>query len=185
MDRLSTLSTERLSLRAFNEGDIPAIVRLADDPEISKNTLKIPHPYTEADARAWLAIQEQELRTGTGASFAITGNDDDPLMGACGLEIAPEHRRGELGYWLGRGFWGKGYATEAVAAVIGWGFETLDLNRISAAHFSDNPASGRVLEKIGMRLEGLLRRHVFRGGEFRDMVMYGILREEWEGRGET
>ncbi len=180
MNRRLTLSTERLLLRSFDESDAPAIVQLADDPEIARNTLKIPHPYTEADARAWLAIQKEESRTGTGAVFAITGRNDGLLMGACGLEIFRDHRRGELGYWLGRGFWAKGYATEAAGAVIGWAFGTLDLARISAAHFSDNPASGRVLLKIGMRREGELRRHVFRGGEFRDMVVYGILREEWE-----
>jgi RimJ/RimL family protein N-acetyltransferase len=181
MDR-KNLTTERLTLRAFSADDVPAVARLADNPEISRNTLRIPHPYTKADARQWLALQEEESRAGTGAVFAITGKENGSLMGACGLEIFPEHRRAELGYWLGRDFWGNGYATEAAWAVVGWGFGTLGLNRISASRFSDNPASGRVLEKVGMRQEGVLRRHVFRGGEFRDMVMYGMLREEWEGR---
>ncbi len=176
-----TITTGRLALRPFSEDDVPAIVRLADDPEISRNTLRIPYPYTDAHARGWLATQQEESRAGTGAVFAITEREGGSLMGACGLEIFPEHRRAELGYWLGRDFWGKGYTTEAARAVTGWGFATLGLNRISAARFSDNEASGRVLEKIGMRREGVLRRHVFRGGEFRDMVMYGMLREEWEG----
>ncbi len=176
------LTSERLILRAFHENDIAAVVRLADDPEIARNTLRIPHPYTEAHARAWLTAQREDARTGAGAVFAISRADDGVLMGACGMEIFRDHRRGELGYWLGRDFWGRGYTTEAASAVIDWGFTALELNRISAARFSGNGASGRVLEKLGMRREGELRRHVFRGGEFRDMLMYGILREEWEGR---
>lgn len=181
MKSKSILTTQRLLLRRFGEGDVPAVTRLADDITIYRNTLKIPHPYTETDARLWLSIQKEQTRTGTGVVFAITGKDDGLLMGACGMELVADHRRGELGYWLGRDYWGKGYATEAAAAVVGWGFETLGLARISAARFSDNPTSGRVLEKIGMAREGVLRRHAFRDGEFRDMVMYGILREEWEG----
>lgn len=177
-----TLTTPRLFLRAFTQRDVPAVARLADDIEIYRNTLKIPHPYTEADARLWLSIQRQQSQTGAGVVFAITGAGDGLLLGACGLELTPAHKRGELGYWLGRDHRGKGYATEAAAAVVGWGFETLGLARISAARFDTNPASGRVLEKIGMTREGVLRRHAFRDGAFRDMVMYGILREEWEGR---
>jgi RimJ/RimL family protein N-acetyltransferase len=184
MKSRSTLTTQRLLLRAFGEGDVPAVGRLADDIEIYRNTLKIPHPYTEADARLWLSIQREQSRAGTGAVFAITGKDDGLLMGACGMELVADYRRGELGYWLGRDYWGKGYATEAAAAVVAWGFETLALNRISAARFGDNPASGRVLEKIGMTQEGVLRRHAFRDGVFKDMVMYGLLREEWEGKGQ-
>ena len=178
-----TLSTPRLSLRAFGQPDAPAIARLADDIQIYRNTLKIPYPYTEADARLWLSIQKEQARTGTGAVFAITRKDNGLMMGACGMELFSDHKRGELGYWLGRDFWGQGYATEAATAVVGWGFSALSLNRISAARFADNPASGRVLEKIGMQEEGMLRRHAFRDKEFRDMVMYGLLREEWEGRG--
>jgi ribosomal-protein-alanine N-acetyltransferase len=176
------LITPRLVLRAFSEDDVPAIVRLADDPVVSRNTLRIPHPYTEEDARRWLSIQHEESEAGTGAVFALTAPEGGALMGACGLELFPEHRRAELGYWLGRDFRGKGYATEAATAVVGWAFSELGLNRVSAARFGDNDASGRVLEKLGMRQEGLLRRHVFRGGEFRDMVMYGLLREEWAGK---
>jgi len=182
MKSRSTLTTQRLFLRAFGESDVPAVGRLADDIEIYRNTLKVPHPYTEADARLWLSIQREQSRAGTGVVFAITGKDDRLLLGACGMELFTDHKRGELGYWLGRDFWGKGYATEAAAAVVGWGFATLALNRVSAARFGDNPASGRVLEKIGMTQEGVLRRHAFRDGVFKDMVMYGILREEWEGR---
>jgi ribosomal-protein-alanine N-acetyltransferase len=178
----SPLITPRLVLRTFLTDDVPDIARLADDPRISRNALRIPYPYTEDDARKWLATQREDALAGTGAVFAITGKGDGALMGACGLEVCREHRRAEVGYWLGSDFWEKGYATEAATAVVGWGFSEMDLNRISATRFSDNPASGRVLEKIGMRWEGELRRHVFHGGEFRDMVMYGILREEWERR---
>ncbi len=174
------ITTDRLVLRPFGDDDVPAIARLANDPVISRFTLKIPYPYAEADARAWLRIQRREARKGTGAVFAVAAQDGGTLMGACGLEIVTEHRRGELGYWLGSDFRARGYATEAARAVMGWGFEALGLARVSAGHFSDNPASGRVLQKLGMVQEGILRRHAFRGGEFHDLVVYGILREEWE-----
>ena len=85
-----------------------------------------------------------------------------------------------MGYWIGTPYWGCGFATEATAAVVRYGFEELQLNRVHAAHFALNPASGRVLEKLGMRREGCRRQHVLKWDRYVDLVLYGLLREEYE-----
>ena len=93
-----------------------------------------------------------------------------------------EHRRAELGYWLGVPYWGKGYATEASQEILRFGFETLKLRRIYASYVTENPTSGRVLEKIGMRYEGILRSHICKWDVFHDLVFYGILHDEFRAR---
>jgi len=94
------------------------------------------------------------------------------------LRIELEHRRAELGYWIGRPWWGNGFATEAARAVVGQAFAGLGLARVFAHHFVSNPASGRVMQKIGMRQEGVLRRHVIKWGRCEDLVVYGILPDD-------
>src|SRR5262249_53345409 len=94
-------------------------------------------------------------------------------------DIDTEHCQAEMGFWVGVEFWGKAYATEASAATLRFGFEQLNLNRIHAHHMVRNPASGRVLEKIGMKREGLLRQRVRKWGVFEDVVSLAILQEDW------
>jgi RimJ/RimL family protein N-acetyltransferase len=94
------------------------------------------------------------------------------------LHVQREHRRGELGYWVGLPFWNCGYATEAAAALMEFGFDELDLNRIQARHMMRNPASGRVMQKLGMRPEGVHRELVLVRGSFEDVAMYALLASE-------
>ena len=111
------LRTARLLLRSFEREDVPAIVRLAGANEIAATTLNIPHPYSENDARSFLAKANEDFRAGRSVylcHFDLPGRE---LCGAVGLHIADAHRRAELGYWIGVPFWGKGYATEAASAV--------------------------------------------------------------------
>lgn len=89
------------------------------------------------------------------------------------------HRQAKLGYWLGVPYWNRGYMTEAVQALVGYGFTELGLNKITASHFARNPASGRVMQKLGMTQEGLLRQDVRKNDDFEDLVLYGLLAEEW------
>ena len=96
-----------------------------------------------------------------------------------GLVLRREHNRAELGYWIGVPYWNHGYATEAASTVLRYAFETMDLHRVYAFHFTTNPASGRVLEKIGMTHEGTRRGHTLKWGEYLDNEAYGILRDEW------
>ena len=172
------LRTTRLLLRSFERKDISAIVRLAGARDVAATTSNIPHPYTDDDARSFLAYGQEELRAGRSAIFAITILKEGDLCGAVGLTINPLQRRAELGYWIGIPFWRRGFATEAASAVLAFGFETLGLHRIHASHFAGNIASQRVLEKIGMRHEGRARGHVLKWDRFIDLENYGLLAEE-------
>jgi ribosomal-protein-alanine N-acetyltransferase len=173
------LRTERLLLRSFQIEDIPAIVRLAGAKQIAATTLLIPHPYLEDDARNFLAKANEDFTEGLSVVFAVSILPGYELCGAVGLHLAGLHRRAELGYWVGVPYWGKGFATEAARAAVAFGFETLRLHRIYAHHFSENTASRRVLEKIGMRHEGRSRQHVQKWGQFIDVENYGLLAEEF------
>ena len=177
MSERPTLETDRLILRPFVADDAPEVMRLAGDELIATTTLNIPHPYDNAMAESWIATHQEGFDEGRLVNFAITRREDDRLLGAIGLVVAPEHERAELGYWVGREHWSQGYATEAAHAVVRHGFEAMGLNRIVARHMSRNPASGRVLEKIGMRHEGTLPQHVRKNGRFVHLELYGLLRE--------
>jgi ribosomal-protein-alanine N-acetyltransferase len=150
-------------------------VRLAGAREIARTTINIPHPYTQRDAEGFLAHMEAEAAAGRSAVFAVTISPERELCGAVGLTITATTRRAELGYWMGVPYWGQGFATEAASAVLAFGFDTLRLRKIHASHFSGNIASGRVLEKIGMRHEGCFRAHILKWDEEIDLENYGIL----------
>jgi RimJ/RimL family protein N-acetyltransferase len=104
---------------------------------------------------------------------------DGALVGAVGLALKPEHAAAELGYWIAVPEWGKGYATEAAAALCGHAFATLGIHRIQARHLLRNPASGRVMQKLGMRQEGVLRDAMRKWDRFEDVVLYAVLVPEW------
>ena len=175
-----TLETERLLLRPFRLEDAPVVHRLASAREIAEMTLTIPHPYPDGAAEGWISRHAASFERGEAVDFAIVVRDDDTLVGAVGLGLQPEHDRAELGYWIGVPYWGRGYATEAAAAVLGYAFGTLGLHRVFAFHYAKNAASGRVLQKIGMTHEGRRRAHTLKWGEYLDNETYGILRDEWE-----
>jgi ribosomal-protein-alanine N-acetyltransferase len=174
---LPILRTERLTLRPFEAADAPLIKQLAGEREVALNTQMIPHPYPDGAAEEWIAAQVEKNEQGS-FTFAI---DDGRLVGGIGLRVQREFDRAEAGYWLGVPYWGRGYATEALGAIIRYGFGELKLNRIYAGYFNRNAASGRVMEKNGMKREGVLRQHVRKWDEYVDVVYYGILREEWGG----
>jgi ribosomal-protein-alanine N-acetyltransferase len=178
----ATLETARLRLRPLTLADAAEVQRLAGAWEIADTTLTIPHPYADGMAEAWIATVGDLYARREQVVFAITARSDGQLLGAMGLVLRREHRRAELGYWIGKPFWNRGYATEAGIAVLRYGFETLGLNRIHACHFARNTASGRVLEKIGMTREGVSRRHVRRWERYEDLVQYGILCEDYEAK---
>ena len=114
--------------------------------------------------------------------FAIAPRDGGDVMGAIGLHVETYHQRAEIGYWLGVPYWGQGFVAEAAKAVVGYAFDELGMNRIFAFHFTRNPASGRVLQKIGMHREGTMRQHLVKWGEHVDVDYYGIVREDWMNR---
>jgi [ribosomal protein S5]-alanine N-acetyltransferase len=174
-----TLHTERLTLRPFGLADANTVQQLAGAYQVALNTSSIPHPYPDGGAEMWIGTHQAQFDAGDAVHFAITRQNGEHLIGAMGLAITREHRRAELGYWIGVPHWGQGYATEAARAVLAYGFEETDLLRITATHFGRNPASGRVMQKIGMTNEGCLRQHILRWGEPQDLVLYGVLVQEW------
>ncbi|HEX2094744.1 MAG TPA: GNAT family N-acetyltransferase [Longimicrobiaceae bacterium] len=177
------LLTARLLLRPFTPEDAPAVARLLNEPEIAANTLTIPYPYEERNAVDWIGTHRPGWERGELASFAIVLRESGELTGAIGLAVNAHHRNAELGYWVGKPFWGKGICSEATRAVVEFGLRELGLNRVHAHHFTRNPASGRVMQKIGMRYEGRLRQHIRKGDVFEDLDAYGILREDLEEAG--
>lgn len=189
-DALPEILTRRLILRAFRMDDAPRVRELAGEREIAATTAHIPHPYEEGLAEAWIGSQAERRSRGQAVVFAaqLRGDLDEAsddtlrpgdLVGAVGLELDRENRQAELGYWIGKPYWGRGLATEAAGAVLRYGFEELRLNRVHAHHFAHNAASGHVLEKIGMVREGCRREHVRKWGRFVDVVLYGALADEY------
>jgi ribosomal-protein-alanine N-acetyltransferase len=175
-----TLQTERQVLRPLTLHDASAVSHLAGRKEIADTTISIPHPYSEAQARQWITNAADLWARGKFVVFAMELKDGGQLAGTVGLrDIDAEHSQAELGFWAALECWGQGYATEAARAVVGFGFQQLGLNRIYAHHMVRNPASGRVLAKIGMKPEGLLRQRVRKWGVFEDVILLALLREEW------
>lgn len=172
------LQTERLTLRPFAPADADRLQSLLSDGRIAEGTLRIPHPYPAGAAIEWISTLPGLWQAGTMAVWAVVRRADDVLVGSYSLRIRASHHRAEVGYWVAREVWGQGVATEAARAVLVFGFDTLNLHRIDAHYFVENPASGRVLEKAGMRHEGRLRGAVFRDGVPRDLELCAMLRTD-------
>jgi len=172
-----SIETERLRLRPFSASDAPRVQALASDRAIAATTALIPHPYPDGEAVRWISTHAQKWVDGLGVDFAIVRRQDDLLVGAIGWMLKSKHRRAEVGYWIGRDYWDNGYASEALRAVILHAF-SLGIQRVFAEHFASNPASGRVMQKAGMRHEGTLRHHMVKWDQTVDCEVYGILSED-------
>ena len=149
---IPVLETERLILRAPRLGDAKIVAALANDRRIAENTARIPHPYRRTDADDFILSANR----GSETTFVVAqrnGQGSPQVIGACGFTQIDRHPP-EIGYWLGVKFWGKGYATEAVRAVIDHVFTDLDCEAIQSAARVTNPASRRVLEKCGFQWTG-------------------------------
>ena len=179
MKQRPTLETERLLLRPFEPADAKDVQRLAGDRAIADTTLNLPHPYEDGVAEEWISTHQGKFEAGEAVTFAVVLRGSGELVGAMGLMIAARFERAELGYWVGKPYWGNGYCTEAGRAALHYAFSTLKLNRIHASHLTRNPASGRVMQKLGMVHEGRARQHVKKWDRFEDMELYGILGDEW------
>lgn len=169
------LATSRLRLCPFEESDSERVDSLLNDKEIASNTRSIAYPYPQGSALQWIVQHRVLSQHGEAYHFAIRQKSNRHLIGAIGLEVNKADHHAELGYWLGRKFWNQGYCTEAARRLIEFGFETVGLYRITSHHLTRNPASGRVLAKIGMSKEGTRRGHVRKWGVFEDVELYGML----------
>ncbi|MGI9516621.1 MAG: GNAT family N-acetyltransferase, partial [Pirellulaceae bacterium] len=172
----------RLLLRPFTQADAPVVQELLQCREIAAHTRSIEHPYPEGGAEKWISQHEEFWNEGKASVFAICEKPNiDVPVGAIGLELNSSDENAELGYWVGQPYWGRGFCTEAAEVVVRFGFDHFGLHKIHAHHMTRNPASGRVLKKIGMHLEGQLRGHIKKWGKFEDVAFYGLLASEAGG----
>ena len=171
------LRGNRCLLRPWQEDDLDSLVRHADNPTVARGLYDIfPNPYTRADGERWIS----ESLAGSADPLRLAIEVDGEACGGIGLRIPVGFNQDclEVGYWLGEAQWGRGIATEAVRLVVDFGFKYLHANRIEARVYGWNPASARVLEKCGFRLEGRLRRRMLKQGERTDQLIYGLLPED-------
>ncbi len=177
--RLPNLETPRLILRKMSLADAEDVYEYASDPQVTRFTLWEPHRSLQ-DSIDFLHNVAGLYAGHHVAPWGIEIRTERKLVGTCGfVSWQVRDGRAEIGYGLSRNYWGQGLMTEAVKAVIDFGFTSMELNRIQAMCDIENHPSYRVMEKAGLQFEGILRGYVLSRGEFRDQRLYSILREEW------
>jgi ribosomal-protein-alanine N-acetyltransferase len=181
MKPFPTLHTDRLVLREYAAEDAPDVQRLVGEWEVARTLAVVPHPYEDGMAEDWIASHRPAYEAKQMVTWAVVLHAEDELIGTITLHLNARDDNAELGYWIGRPYWGRGYATEAAREVVRYGFEELGLHRIHAEHLGSNPASGRVMQKIGMGYEGTRPEHYKKWGAYEDSVDYGLLARDWRG----
>lgn len=178
MKKVPELITDRLLLRGFKLTDRDDVLRLAGEREIAAKTLSIPHPLNPVDAEKWLKDKQKNFKKKNEIAWAICNRSAGDLLGAIGLFLNSDNDSAELGFWMGKPFWGRGYTTEAGRQVLVYAFEEMGLNRVEAHHMTGNDASGRVLVNLGMKYEGLHRQRIKKWDEYKDVKCFAILRSD-------
>ncbi len=175
---LPVLETERIILRPLKESDFNSVFEYASDPEIASFTGWKAHKSIE-ESKALVRFILKRYSENKPSSWAVELKSEKKMIGMAGfISTFNANKRGEVAYALNKNYWKKGYATEALAASIKFGFEVLKLNRIEACCDAENAASARVLEKCGMKFEGVLRQYVLTESGFRDMKSYAVLAQD-------
>jgi ribosomal-protein-alanine N-acetyltransferase len=173
------LQIDRLVLREFTVEDAPVVQRLVGEWEVARTMWHIPHPYEDGWAEEWIDSCRPAFEAGERVSFAAVLREGGTLVGSIALHLNARDDNGEIGYWIGRPYWGQGYATEAAREVVRYGFEELRLHRVHANHLDSNPASGKVLQKVGMSREGTRPEHYKKWETYEDRVDYRLLVRDW------
>jgi RimJ/RimL family protein N-acetyltransferase len=151
-----TIHTARLTLRPFRGADAARVAELAGAWEVARMCARVPHPYAVADAEAWFATQPEARAAGRAFDYAVE-TAAEGLIGAVGVERRKAGEAPTLGYWIGQPYWGRGYATEAGAALLATAAHELGEADFRSEHFVDNLKSGIVLEKLGFAYTGEVR----------------------------
>jgi len=173
------LSTVRLSLRKFNMSDSNAIVKLLEEKEVAATTLMLPYPCSRDKAEKMITEYQQAENDRKTMRWAIILKSSYELIG--GIRLVPNQafNSAEIGFWIGKPFWKKGYGFEAAAEVIDFGFEKLSLNRLEAHAMLENTPSIELLQKLGFSKEGLHPELVIKWGEYKDVVTFGFLKKNY------
>lgn len=180
-----TLTTPNLILRPYALSDASYVAKYAGDEGLAEWTSSIPHPYDADMAQAWIrSISDPCIsippKSRVEIVFAVESRILGHVIGSVGLTLDKgEDETAEIGFWIGKPYWKCGFCTEAAKAVLQYGFISLNLNCIYATHFTGNIASGKVLLKLGMSHEGILRQRKKKNGEFKDSEAYSILKTEF------
>ncbi len=179
---LPVLETTDLVLRPVRMSDAKDIFRYASDPDVARYVMWEPHKSI-SDTRAYIRYVRSMYRRGLPSSWAVVHRASGHVIGSIGfVGYSPVHHAAEVGYSFSREYWNRGFATQALSAVIRSAFDRIGgLNRLEAQHDIRNPASGRVMEKCGMRREGILRGRLLNKSEFIDVALYSILRSDRMG----
>lgn len=174
-DNVKTITTKRLRLRLFDKSDAANVAGLCNNYNIYKSTMYLPFPYKVEDAVSWIDRHADNFKAERSYEFAITDKETGELFGAIALSHNHHFNNGELAYWIGEEFWGNGYATEAAEALLQFAFKVKSYHKVFARYFASNPASGKVMEKLGMKKEGILIDHIRKDDHYEDLLHYGIL----------
>lgn len=174
------LETERLILRKITLDDAGDIFHYANDKEVSKYLLWYPH-NTINDTKEFINFTMNRYKKDESGDWGIVLKQNYKLIGSCGfVNFNKQHLSAEIGYVLCKDYWNRGLMTEAVKRVIKFGFEDMNLNRIEAMHDIENIASGKVMQNVGMKYEGILRQKIFKKGKFCDCCLYSILKTDYK-----
>ncbi len=177
------LTTERLTLRPFRPGDADEMHRLVNDWSVVRGLARLPYPYPRALADEWIASTAADLAAGRAFHLAITGQEGERevLVGAVGLRIEADGQAGDLGYWVGRPYWGHGVATEAAGRLSRWALANLAVERLTASAGTDNAASAAVLQRIGFRATGTSVEPFLSRGAEQEVQRFEATREDLFG----
>lgn len=174
LDEIRQLETERLLLRLFTEADVEDVFEYASDPRVVEH---LTWPVHKSIERTKKIVTESFINKA--GVFAIVLKEEGKCLGAIDLRLDSDNRKVSFGYVLNRNYWNRGYMTEALGEIIRLTFQDLKLNRIEATHYTGNEGSGRVMEKCGMKREGMGKEEVKIKGHFRDVVHYGLVRSDY------
>jgi ribosomal-protein-alanine N-acetyltransferase len=177
--------SKNLSLRLLSEADLPAAYDIFSHPEVMRYW-SYPAWTDMSQAQQWLINVQEGYRSGNSFQLGIERHSDRVLVGTCTIfHFHTASRRAEIGYALGRPYWGSGYMHEALQTLLRYAFQTLDLNRLEADIDPRNLASAKTLERLGFQKEGHLRERWIVGDEISDTALYGLLRREWQGHSDN
>lgn len=172
------LQTERLILRPFCLYDAKLYRELCSSPEVLSGT-DMPHSFDPGAIEEWIISHPERWNQRYELFLLITNKVNRAIIGSLSLFLYMRHNKADIGYLISPKEWGKGYATEACSVVVRYAFEIIKLHKLEANHLARNPASGRVLEKLGFQLEGLQRESYFKDGVHEDLRLYGLLQREF------
>jgi [ribosomal protein S5]-alanine N-acetyltransferase len=176
----------RVYLKSLGIEDADAIAQYGNDYQVAYNIGEwgtFPHPYQKADALSFIEFATKGYMEGREMHLGIRLVESNALIGVLGLKnISAKNKKAEVGYWIGKDFWKKGYGGEAVSTIVEYGFSKLQLHRLEASTFTFNEASVKILEKIGFLREGISRDNVFHKEDFVDNIFFGLLKSEYKSK---